>query len=192
MSGADEFLRCKGRKRIGHAREVLDAEHTVLRKGPPHRVLRLSAWWLEGWKGTRRRRRRRAEHETPPPSGDGGTRLSVWSLPLPARPLATVRQSPGPGLLGRGRSLWCVRCCWPSNCSPVGHGIKALRGRLRRGSFRAPGALAWIRPLRPFGRFAALTPRPCRSGWRLRSGLQRGRSVQRIQHSGGGFYVGVG
>ena len=39
-------------------------------------------------KGTRRRRRRRAEHEPPPPSGDGGTGLSVWSLPLPARPRA--------------------------------------------------------------------------------------------------------
>ena len=142
-------------------------------------------------KGTRRRRRRRAEHEPPPPSGDGGTGLSVWSLPLPARPLACASISRA-GPVGAGAlPLVYVRCCWPSHCSPVGHGIKALRGRLRRGSFRAPGALAWIRPLRPFGRFAALTPRPCRSGWRLRSGLQRGRSVQRKSFFGGGRYVGL-
>ena len=142
-------------------------------------------------RGTRRRRRR-AEHEPPPPSGDGGHRAFSLVAP-PPRPAPGVWSISRAGLVGAGAlPLVYVRCCWPSYCSPVGHGIKALRGRLRRGSFRAPGALAWIRPLRPFGRFAALTPRPCRSGWRLRSGLQRGRSVQRIQHSGGGFYVGVG
>lgn len=121
----------------------------------------------------------------------GGTRLSVWSPPLPARPLACASISRA-GLVGAGAlPLVCVRCCWPSYCSPVGHGIKALRGRLRRGSFRAPEALGYIRPLRPSGRFAALTPCPCRSGWRLRSGLQRGRSVQRILSFGGGRYVGL-
>ena len=90
----------------------------------------------------------------------GGTGLSVWSLPLPARPLACVSISRA-GLVGAGAlPLVYVRCCWPSYCSAVGHGIKALRGRLRRGSFRAPGALAWIRPLRPFGRLRGLDTAP--------------------------------
>lgn len=84
-------------------------------------------------KGTRRLRRR-AEHEPPPPSGDGGTGLSVWSLPLPARPLACASISRA-GLVGAGAlPLVCVRCCWPSYCSAVGHGIKALRGRHHRGN----------------------------------------------------------
>ena len=45
-----------------------------------------------------------------------------------------------------------VRCCWPSYCSPVGHGIKALRGRLRRGSFRA---LSRLHGSGPFARASA-------------------------------------
>ena len=57
MSGTDELLRCKGRKRIGHAREVLDAELSAWwlegREGHAREVLdaELSAWWLEGREG---------------------------------------------------------------------------------------------------------------------------------------------
>lgn len=64
----------------------------------------------------------------------GGTGLSVWSLPLPARPLACVSISRA-GLVGAGAlPLVYVRCCWPFHCSAVGHGIKALRGRHHRGN----------------------------------------------------------
>ena len=107
-------------------------------------------------KGTRRRRRRRAEHETPPPSGDGeAPGFPFGRSPSPPGPVRMVTL-PGPGLNGKGAlPLVYVRCCWPSYCSAVGSGIKALRGRLRRGSFRAPGALAWIRPLRPRKRGAS-------------------------------------
>ena len=100
-------------------------------------------------KGTRRRR---AEHEPPPPSGDGGTGLSVWSLPLPARPLA-CGQSPGPGLLGRGRSLWCM-------CAAAGPPIVAPSGTASRLCGAATtGETARAKALLPFGpsaRFAAL------------------------------------
>lgn len=85
-----------------------------------------------------------------------------------------------------------VRCCWPSYCSPVGSGIKALRGRLRRGSFRA---LSRLHGSGPFARASAalrgLDPRPLPLRLRLRSGLQRGRSVQRKSFFGGGRYVGL-
>ena len=96
--------------------------------------------------------------------------------------------------MGRGGSLSaCVRCCWPSYCSAVGAGIKALRGRLRRGSFRALSRLHGFGPsARASAALRGLDPRPLPLRLRLRSALQRGRSVQRIQQSGGGFYVGVG
>ena len=85
-------------------------------------------------KGTRRRRRRRAEHETPPPSGDGGTGAFRLVAP-PPRPAPGVCVNFPAGLVGAGAlPLVYVRCCWPSYCSAVGHGFKALRGRHHRGN----------------------------------------------------------
>ena len=86
--------------------------------------------------------------EPPPPSGDGGTGLSVWSLPLPARPLA-CGQSPGPGLLGRGRSLWCM-------CAAAGPPIVAPSGTASRrcGAASAVAHFARRGRLRGFGPFA--------------------------------------
>lgn len=65
----------------------------------------------------------------------GGTGLSVWSLPLPGLAPWLRVVPPGPALNGEGAlPLVYVRCCWPSHCSAVGHGIKALRGRHHRGN----------------------------------------------------------
>lgn len=100
MSDGDKFLRCKVRKGTGHKREVLDAEHTVLRKGPPHRVLRLSAWWLEGCEG-----------HAPPSAPRSASPLPLelrersaarWSPPLPGLAPGLRVISPGPALNGAG------------------------------------------------------------------------------------------
>lgn len=96
-------------------------------------------------------------------------------------------------MLGRGRSLWCM-------CAAAGPPIVAPSGTAsRRYGAATTGETARAKALLPSGPFArasaalrGLDTAPLPLRLRLRSALQRGRSVQRIQHSGGGFYVGVG
>ena len=136
-------------------------------------------------KGTRRRRRRRAEHEPPPPSGDGGTGLSVWSLPLPARPLA-CGQSPGPGPLGRGRSLWCMcAAAGPPSVAPSGRASRrcgaASAGSVCNGVVVAPSVAAGAATLTVSVR-AAAAGRAARSsprGWPSRHSRARAAGRRR-------------
>ena len=96
-------------------------------------------------------------------------------------------------MLGRGRSLWCM-------CAAAGPPIVAPSGRASRrcGAASAVAHFARCRACMdpappPLRALRGLDPRPLPLRLRLRSALQRGRSVQRIQHhSGGGSHVGVG
>ena len=64
----------------------------------------------------------------------GGHRAFRLVAP-PPRPAPSVWSISRAGLVGAGAlPLVYVRCCWPSHCSAVGHGIKALRGRHHRGN----------------------------------------------------------
>lgn len=135
-----------------------------------------------------------AQCQTPPPRTAGALRCSLVAPPPRAGPLAACRPSRASLEWGGGGSpSGCVRCCWPSYCSAVGHGIKALRGRCHRGKRHAlKRCFHSAPPPAQARRLRGLDTAPLPLRLRLRSALQRGRSVQRIQHSGGGFYVGVG
>ena len=129
MSGTDELLRCKVRK--GTRRRGRSSMRSSVRGGS------------KVAKGTRGRSSMRSSvrggskvkqsRNSPPLLAMGAPGFPFGrSPPLPG-PWRVVNL-PGRARTGGGRSLWCVRCCWPSYCSAVGHGIKALRGRHHRGN----------------------------------------------------------